>query len=80
VHRNREALGPCWALCLGQAVRVELGLTRRAPAFWQRCGLEAVWRIAQEPRRLTGRYVKALAWFPVAVARDLLGQGTSATS
>lgn len=80
VHRNREALGPCWALCLGQAVRVELGLIRRAPPLWQRCGLEAAWRIAQEPRRLTGRYLKALAWFPVAVARDLRSQGTSAIS
>ncbi len=71
VHRQRGVLPPCWALCVGQAVRVELGLTQRAPAAYRRLGLEWLWRIGQEPRRLLGRYAKALAWFPVAVLRDL---------
>ncbi len=71
VHRHRDALPPCWALCVGQAVRVELGLIARAPALWRRSGLEWLWRIGQEPRRLAGRYVKALAWFPIAIVQDL---------
>ena len=71
VHRHRSLLPPCWALCVGQAVRVELGLVKRAPASYRRLGLEWLWRIGQEPRRLTARYVKALTWFPVAVMRDL---------
>jgi exopolysaccharide biosynthesis WecB/TagA/CpsF family protein len=74
VHRHRHVLPPCWALCLGQAVRVELGLTRRAPGAWHRFGLEWLWRIGQEPRRLTGRYGLALAWLPVAILRDLGGR------
>ena len=71
VHTHRHLLPGCWALCVGQAVRVQLGLTERAPRAWQRAGLEWLWRIRQEPRRLAARYARALAWFPVAVARDL---------
>jgi exopolysaccharide biosynthesis WecB/TagA/CpsF family protein len=70
VHRHRDALPPCWALCLGQAVRVELGLVRRAPLTWRGLGLEWLWRLCQEPRRLAGRYALGSAWFLVAVARD----------
>ena len=75
VHRNRQALPPCWALCVGQALRVEMALTRRAPAFWQALGLEWLWRLAHEPRRLLGRYARALAWFPIAIWRDLAHGG-----
>ena len=72
VHMNRKVLPPCWAMCVGQAVRVELGLTSRAPARWQSLGLEWLWRIKQEPRRMVGRYARALAWFPVAIILDLV--------
>ncbi len=71
VHMHRQALPPCWVMCVGQAVRVHLGLTQRAPALWQRVGLEWLWRIRQEPRRLVGRYARDLAWFPVAILRDV---------
>ncbi len=71
VHAHRAALPPCWVMCVGQAVRVLLGLTQRAPALWQRAGLEWLWRIRQEPLRLAGRYARDFAWFPVAIFRDL---------
>jgi exopolysaccharide biosynthesis WecB/TagA/CpsF family protein len=71
VDRHRDSLPPCWALCVGQALRVELGLARRAPLLYQRLGLEWLWRVVHEPRRLLGRYGRALAWFPVAIWRDL---------
>ena len=75
VDRHRSLLGQCWALCVGQAVRVELGLTKRAPNSWRLVGLEWLWRIRQEPRRLAGRYIRALAWFPIAVSRDIFPIG-----
>ena len=71
VYRYRDALPPCWALCVGQALRVELALARRAPALWQAFGIEWLWRLGREPRRLVGRYVRSLAWLPVAIWRDL---------
>jgi N-acetylglucosaminyldiphosphoundecaprenol N-acetyl-beta-D-mannosaminyltransferase len=73
VHTHREALPRCWALCLGQAVRVELGLTRRAPLAWRGLGLEWLWRLWLEPRRLAARYVLGVGWFLVAVVRDVVG-------
>jgi N-acetylglucosaminyldiphosphoundecaprenol N-acetyl-beta-D-mannosaminyltransferase len=74
VHRHRHALPSCWALCVGQALRVELRLAQRAPTAWRAAGLEWLWRLRREPRRLAGRYARALAWFPVAVWRDLAGR------
>jgi N-acetylglucosaminyldiphosphoundecaprenol N-acetyl-beta-D-mannosaminyltransferase len=75
VARHQAVLPHCWVLCAGQAVRVELGLIRRAPSFLRHCGLEWAWRIHQEPLRLGVRYLRALAWFPFAVIADLLGRG-----
>jgi N-acetylglucosaminyldiphosphoundecaprenol N-acetyl-beta-D-mannosaminyltransferase len=72
VHRQREALPPCWALCVGQAVRVELGLAARAPVLMRKIAMEWLWRVCCEPRRLSSRYLKSAVWFPYAVARDLL--------
>jgi exopolysaccharide biosynthesis WecB/TagA/CpsF family protein len=71
VYLNRNTLGPCWALCVGQAVRVELGLARRAPAVLQRCHMEWAWRLAREPRRLVKRYVLSALMFPMAIVADL---------
>jgi exopolysaccharide biosynthesis WecB/TagA/CpsF family protein len=73
IHRYRTLLGPCWALCVGQAVRVELGLTKRAPSLLRRAGFEWIWRIAHEPSRLTGRYCRAAGWLVIAIIRDLAG-------
>ena len=75
VDRHRRLLGQCWALCVAQAVRVELGLSQRAPYSWRLIGLEWLWRIRQEPRRLAARYITALAWFPIAIARDMMTVG-----
>jgi N-acetylglucosaminyldiphosphoundecaprenol N-acetyl-beta-D-mannosaminyltransferase len=72
VQKNRDRLPGCWALCVGQALRVELGLVRRAPPRWQSLGLEWAWRLREEPGRLGTRYLKDALWFPVAVLRDLV--------
>ena len=41
---------------VGGAIDVVAGITRRAPAPFQRLGLEWAYRLAQEPRRLWRRY------------------------
>ncbi len=71
VDTHRDALPPCWALCVGQAVKVEVGLVRRAPGVVRWLHAEWAWRIAQEPRRLARRYVVGSAVFLLAVAEDL---------
>jgi N-acetylglucosaminyldiphosphoundecaprenol N-acetyl-beta-D-mannosaminyltransferase len=71
VYRNQDRLPGCWALCVGQGLRVELGLVARAPRPWRAVGLEWAWRLMQEPRRLGLRYVLDALWFPAAVLGDL---------
>jgi N-acetylglucosaminyldiphosphoundecaprenol N-acetyl-beta-D-mannosaminyltransferase len=75
VDRHRETLPPCWALCVGQAVKVTLGLVGRAPGPMRLLCLEWVWRIGQEPRRLSRRYLAGAFLFLLAVAEDLLVPG-----
>ena len=73
VHCNKTDLPACWVLCVGQAVRVEIGAVRRAPQPLRNAGLEWAWRLAQEPTRLLPRYCKAALWFPAAMAADITG-------
>lgn len=44
-------------LLLGQSPEFAVGAVRRAPAWMQRCGLEWLWRLAGDPRRLARRYL-----------------------
>jgi N-acetylglucosaminyldiphosphoundecaprenol N-acetyl-beta-D-mannosaminyltransferase len=70
VDRNRASLPPCWAFCVGQAVKIELNLIRRASSRWQAVGLEWLWRLKQEPSRLTKRYLYAAIGFSAAILED----------
>lgn len=70
VNTWRALLPPCWAFCVGQAVKIELGLVKRAPAGWQSVGVEWLWRMMQEPSRLATRYVTASIGFGLAVIED----------
>jgi N-acetylglucosaminyldiphosphoundecaprenol N-acetyl-beta-D-mannosaminyltransferase len=72
VDAYRAILPPCWAFCVGQAVKVELGLVRRASWRWQSVGMEWLWRTIQEPSRLTARYIIATIGFSFAVIEDQL--------
>ncbi len=75
VDTHRGSLPPCWAFCVGQAVKVELGLVRRASARWQSVGLEWFWRLQQEPARLAKRYAAAAIGFSLAVVEDRIRSG-----
>lgn len=44
-------------LCAGMAMMFAIGMQSRAPAWMQRSGLEWVWRLASEPRRMAKRYL-----------------------
>ena len=70
VDTYRSVLPPCWAFCVGQAVKIELGLVQRASSKWQSVGLEWLWRLYQEPSRLTKRYITATFGFGFAVIED----------
>lgn len=75
VDTHRAALPPCWAFCIGQAVKIELGLVKRASSKWQTVGLEWLWRLCQEPGRLARRYATASVGFGLAVIEDQVRGG-----
>lgn len=58
-----RSLGVPFVMGVGGAIDVAAGLTRRAPALWQRAGLEWLWRMLQEPGRLGKRYLVTNARF-----------------
>ncbi len=58
---------------IGGAFPVLLGLQRRAPGWMQACGLEWLFRLGQEPRRLLGRYATTNTRFMLMMTKELLG-------
>ncbi len=80
VHQHRKVLPQCWALCVGQALRIEAGVIRRAPALVLALNAEWMWRLGKEPRRLASRYAVGSMAFVAAVARDVRRHGVETGS
>lgn len=57
IHRHRDRLRFRLALCIGCALDYPAGTAHRAPAWMRRMGLEWLWRIGLEPKRLARRYL-----------------------
>ncbi len=68
IAAHLEALEVPVVVNLGASLDFAAGRVRRAPRWMQKSGLEWLFRMAQEPRRLAGRYARN-AWF---VARKLI--------
>ena len=73
VGAARPAGIPC-SVGVGGTFDVLAGRVRRAPLRAQSWGLEWLYRLAQEPRRLLWRYTIDNGRFVVLVARELLAQ------
>jgi N-acetylglucosaminyldiphosphoundecaprenol N-acetyl-beta-D-mannosaminyltransferase len=59
---------------VGGSFDVLAGKVRRAPLVWQRLGLEWLYRVKQEPRRLWRRYLITNSRFCGLLAVELLGR------
>ena len=68
-HRDRIA---AVQICVGAAFDFHAGAKRTAPTWMQRKGLEWLFRLTQEPRRLWRRYLTTNAIFVALVGRRLL--------
>jgi N-acetylglucosaminyldiphosphoundecaprenol N-acetyl-beta-D-mannosaminyltransferase len=44
-------------LCIGASINFLTGIERRAPQWMQRCGLEWIYRLVHNPKRLARRYL-----------------------
>ena len=62
IARHRHLLQVPVAIGVGCTLDLIAGRMRRAPLWMQGAGLEWVWRLGQEPRRLFGRYFTDGIW------------------
>jgi N-acetylglucosaminyldiphosphoundecaprenol N-acetyl-beta-D-mannosaminyltransferase len=68
--RHRRGLSVPYAMGVGGAFDILAGVRRRAPTWLRRLGLEWLFRLAQDPRRLAGRYVVGNTKFTWLVLRE----------
>jgi N-acetylglucosaminyldiphosphoundecaprenol N-acetyl-beta-D-mannosaminyltransferase len=67
MHRWRSSLGPTVAIGCGATLDFIAGAAKRAPKWISDIGLEWLYRLAREPRRLWRRYlVRDIAILPIA--------------
>jgi N-acetylglucosaminyldiphosphoundecaprenol N-acetyl-beta-D-mannosaminyltransferase len=69
--RCLDELNGTGMLCIGAGLDFIAGTQSRAPAITQKVGLEWVWRMLRNPRRLAPRYARCMAAVPRLVARTI---------
>jgi N-acetylglucosaminyldiphosphoundecaprenol N-acetyl-beta-D-mannosaminyltransferase len=70
--RHGARLGAPFVMGVGGSIDVVAGVTRRAPVVWQRLGLEWLFRLLQEPRRMFRRYAVTNTRFALLIVRALM--------
>ncbi len=74
VARHKASIKRGVLLAVGFAFDVNAGMKPDAPAWMQRAGLTWVFRLASEPRRLLGRYLRYNTLFLFYLVKDALGK------
>jgi N-acetylglucosaminyldiphosphoundecaprenol N-acetyl-beta-D-mannosaminyltransferase len=72
IYGFREAMNVGLSVGVGGSFDVVVGRTRRAPAIIQRLGLEWLFRLVLEPRRMFKRYAVGNSKFLWYLVRELL--------
>lgn len=75
LDENWEELGVNLAVGVGGSFDVLAGIRARAPDVIQRIGMEWVFRLVQEPRRLARRYLVTNCQFIYHLTRELFARG-----
>jgi N-acetylglucosaminyldiphosphoundecaprenol N-acetyl-beta-D-mannosaminyltransferase len=65
-----DRMGPVFAMGVGGSFDVVAGVTRRAPVWMQRAGLEWSYRLLREPRRMWRRYLIGNVRFVILTIRE----------
>jgi N-acetylglucosaminyldiphosphoundecaprenol N-acetyl-beta-D-mannosaminyltransferase len=74
LYQNRETLHKVnFIMGVGGSFDVVSGLVKRAPRWMQRAGLEWLYRVGQEPRRMFKRYMVGNARFIALVLKVKFG-------
>lgn len=70
VHQHCQEISAKWAFCVGACIDFLAEEKKRAPTWVQRLGLEWLFRLSTEPRRLFKRYAYDAFWFPYLVLKE----------
>lgn len=65
---------------VGAAFDYHAGVIKRAPLWWQRNGLEWLYRLCSEPKRLMKRYMVTNTLFVIGISRQLISHKLLKTS
>jgi N-acetylglucosaminyldiphosphoundecaprenol N-acetyl-beta-D-mannosaminyltransferase len=71
IHRTADDLRPAVALGIGAGLDFFTGTVKRAPRWMSEAGMEWLYRLGQEPRRLWRRYLINDPWFLATLYRGL---------
>jgi N-acetylglucosaminyldiphosphoundecaprenol N-acetyl-beta-D-mannosaminyltransferase len=71
--RWKSTIDAPFVMGVGGSFDVYAGITRRAPAWMQRVGMEWLFRVSQEPARLWRRYACDAVAFAWIVGREVVG-------
>jgi len=71
LQKHLKKMNVPFVMGVGGAFDIVAGVTKRAPKWMQRCGLEWLFRLYQEPRRLWKRYLIEDPVFLWLVAKEL---------
>lgn len=72
MHRWHRELQVPFVMGVGGTFDVFAGLVKRAPRWMQRNGMEWLFRLAQEPRRMWKRYLVGNTQFVLLIAREFI--------
>ena len=72
IAKHYQRLGVPVMIGVGATLDFIAGRVKRAPSLMQRTGTECVYRLAQEPRRLLGRYAGDFVHFVPAITHQCL--------
>ncbi len=70
INMHYQRLGVPVSIGIGATIDFLAGRRRRAPVWMRRAGVEWIYRVVQEPRRLFKRYARDLGHFGCAFARQ----------
>ena len=75
LYASHHTQPPALHLLMGASYEFYLGIKKRAPAFWQKIGMEWFYRFTQEPGRLFRRYfIDDMQFLPI-VMREFFKKG-----
>jgi N-acetylglucosaminyldiphosphoundecaprenol N-acetyl-beta-D-mannosaminyltransferase len=74
LHRYRDELGAPFMMGVGGSIDVMAGVVKRAPGWMQRSGLEWLFRVVQEPRRMWRRYLSTNSAFACLMVRAMVAR------